>query len=118
MRGKTKVPYDTFLGALTIKFLKASDFPRDEGKVFPTKDRELRRQVAEVVTMQKLPRFSLHGCRRYFIVNLKLAGVNSDLVEYMAAHRLQGVRSSYFLPPPVQLAKTYVEFEKYITPEA
>lgn len=59
---------------------------------------------------------SSHDLRKYFITQMKLAGLNETLVEYWVGHALGRVRGAYFIPPVEEQLRLYREAERWLEP--
>lgn len=116
VRGKTHIKFDTFVGRLTTNILKLPDYPKSD-YVFPVSVRYFERIVEDVSKEAKMfGQTTPHCLRKAFTTTLKMANMNSDIVEAWTGHSLGGVRSAYFKPPVSEQLKLYLEAEKKLTP--
>jgi len=105
--------FDTFLGERSIEALKDYvDFrqPRLFNKSSRTIQLEVRKAGEEASISTKDTPLVPYSFRKYFITRLKLAGVNNDVVEYMAGHSLGKVRAAYFIPSVMELRNLYSKY--------
>ncbi|WP_292467403.1 tyrosine-type recombinase/integrase [Methanolobus sp.] len=56
-----------------------------------------------------------HNMRKYFNTSLKNEGMDSDLIEYMMGHQLDGSKAAYFEGDPEKLKKIYQKYIPFIT---
>lgn len=105
--------FDTFLGERAIEALKDYvDFrkPRLFDKSSRTIQLEVRKAGEEAGISTKDTPLVPYSFRKYFITRLKLAGMNNDVVEYMAGHSLGKVRAAYFVPSVIELRNLYSKY--------
>jgi integrase len=116
IRGKTRIRFDTFLGRLTTSILKRQDYPQSE-YVFPVSVRYFERIVEDASKQEKMfGQTTPHCLRKAFTTTLKLANMNSDVIEAWTGHSIGGVRQAYYKPPVSEQLRLYLEAEKKLTP--
>jgi integrase/recombinase XerD len=123
-RGKTGIPFTTFLGKEAVDCLKLYlDERRNKGEVIkpesylftvkwkkkegkPLSIYSVSWEIYEIRKKIGLLDFEPYDLRRYFATNLRASGLDSIYVEYFMGHNL-GVNNGYFLPNIEDLREKY-----------
>jgi len=105
--------FDTFFGERSVQALK--DYvdlrqPRLFDKSSRTIQLEVKKAGEEAGISTKDAPLVPYSFRKYFMTRLKLAGMNNDVVEYMAGHSLGKVRAAYFVPSVMELRNLYSKY--------
>jgi len=120
VRGKTKVPHETFLGEDAIQSLRQLN---PDNRVFQVTDKTIRNRLDTASEKAGLKyHLKPHSLRKFFSRYLELSGVNATVVEYWQGHSLGQVRGTYFgvetglvnLPPIEEQIEIYLNHYKAI----
>jgi len=123
LRGKRKELgyHDTFFGRMATQALREYLATRQDlnpqSRLFPCTARNVNKFLRSLSIRAGLDWIvSSHDLRKYFITQMKLAGLNETLVEYWVGHALGRVRGAYFIPPVEEQLRLYKEAERWLEP--
>jgi site-specific recombinase XerD len=120
LRGKEKQLgfFDTFFGTMAVEAIKEYVMQKElEDVLFPCTSRNVRDFLQRLSNKADFEcAVHSHRLRKFFLTNLKMAGLNETLVEYWMGHKLGKVRSAYFKPPMDEQLRLYKQAEKRLEP--